>query len=63
MSGMAEVFGDSVQQPYGSFPSTPTDVAQPTNDSEAMLPGDTTFTRQPHPPATADDNGRRICQT
>ena len=34
MSGMAEVFGDRVYQPEGSFPSTP---------------GDTTFTRQPHP--------------
>src|SRR5882757_2216361 len=30
---------------YGSLPSTPTDAAQPTNDSEAMLPGDTTLTR------------------
>src|ERR1700722_2648611 len=30
---------------YGSLPSPPTDVAQPTNDSEAMLPGDTTLTR------------------
>src|ERR1700723_1277853 len=30
---------------YGSLPSTPTDVAQPTSDSEAMLPGETTLTR------------------
>jgi hypothetical protein len=30
---------------YGSSPSTPTDFAHPTSDSDAMLPGETTLTR------------------
>src|SRR5690606_12214135 len=30
---------------YGSVPSTPIESAHPTSASEAMLPGDTTFTR------------------
>ena len=30
---------------YGSLPSTPTDDAQPTSASDAMLPGDATLTK------------------